>query len=101
MSFDPTALPNLHLETQALHAGQKPDPATNARAVPIYATTSYVFDDAVHAARLFGLQEFEDPEVLENRGARFMAWDRVPGEFVLPYECDPSFGLNYDSGRKP
>ena len=43
----------------------------------------------------------EDPEVLENRGARFMAWDRVPGEFVLPYECDPSFGLNYDSGRKP
>ena len=33
-------------ETRALHAGQKPDPATNARAVPIYATTSYVFDDA-------------------------------------------------------
>ena len=38
--------------------GQKPDPATNARAVPIYATTSYVFNDAAHAARLFGLQEF-------------------------------------------
>src|SRR3954454_14755620 len=48
----------LHAETLALHAGQKPDPATNARAVPIYATTSYVFDDAAHAARLFGLQEF-------------------------------------------
>ena len=45
-------------ETRALHSGQKPDPATNARAVPIYATTSYVFDDAAHAARLFGLQEF-------------------------------------------
>jgi O-acetylhomoserine (thiol)-lyase len=45
-------------ETRALHAGQKPDPTTNARAVPIYATTSYVFDDAAHAARLFGLQEF-------------------------------------------
>jgi hypothetical protein len=44
---------------------------------------------------LFGLQEFEDPEVLENRGARFMAWDRAPGAFVFPYECDPSFGLNY------
>ena len=44
---------------------------------------------------LFGLQEFEDADVLENRGARFMAWDRVPGEFVFPYECDPSFGLNY------
>ena len=58
MSFDPSALPNLHAETQALHAGQKPDPSTNARAVPIYATTSYVFDDAAHAARLFGLQEF-------------------------------------------
>jgi O-acetylhomoserine (thiol)-lyase len=47
-----------HAETLALHAGQKPDPATNARAVPIYATTSYVFNDAAHAARLFGLQEF-------------------------------------------
>jgi O-acetylhomoserine (thiol)-lyase len=45
-------------ETRALHSGQKPDSATNARAVPIYATTSYVFDDAAHAARLFGLQEF-------------------------------------------
>src|SRR6476659_921856 len=48
----------LHPETLALHAGQKPDPATNARAVPIYATTSYVFNDAAHAARLFGLEEF-------------------------------------------
>ena len=47
-----------HAETLALHAGQRVDPATNARAVPIYATTSYVFNDAAHAARLFGLQEF-------------------------------------------
>jgi O-acetylhomoserine (thiol)-lyase len=53
--LDPTTF---RPETQALHAGQKPDPTTNARAVPIYATTSYVFDDAAHAARLFGLQEF-------------------------------------------
>jgi O-acetylhomoserine (thiol)-lyase len=53
--LDPSTL---HAETLALHAGQKPDPATNARAVPIYATTSYVFNDADHAARLFGLQEF-------------------------------------------
>ena len=44
-------------ETQALHAGQKPDPATNARAVPIYQTSSYVFNDTDHAARLFGLEE--------------------------------------------
>jgi O-acetylhomoserine (thiol)-lyase len=58
MSFDPNGLGTLRPETQALHAGQVPDPTTNARAVPIYATTSYVFDDAAHAARLFGLQEF-------------------------------------------
>jgi len=45
-------------ETIALHGGQKPDPATTARAVPIYQTTSYVFHDTAHAARLFGLQEF-------------------------------------------
>jgi hypothetical protein len=44
---------------------------------------------------LLGLQEFEDPAVLDDRGARFMAWDRMPGEHVLPYECDPSFGENY------
>jgi len=42
----------------ALHAGQQPDPATNARAVPIYASTSYVFRDTQHAADLFGLAEF-------------------------------------------
>jgi O-acetylhomoserine (thiol)-lyase len=45
-------------ETIALHGGQKPDSATTARAVPIYQTTSYVFHDTAHAARLFGLQEF-------------------------------------------
>ena len=45
-------------ETIALHGGQKPDPSTNARAVPIYQTTSYVFHDTAHAARLFALQEF-------------------------------------------
>ena len=44
--------------TLAVHAGQVPDPATGARAVPIYQTTSYVFQDADHAGRLFGLQEF-------------------------------------------
>ncbi len=44
--------------TLALHAGQVPDPTTNARAVPIYQTTSYVFNSAEHAARLFALEEF-------------------------------------------
>src|ERR1700690_3254090 len=47
-----------HWATLAVHGGQVPDPATGARAVPIYQTTSYVFNDADHAARLFGLQEF-------------------------------------------
>ncbi len=47
-----------HLGTLAVHAGQVVDPATGARAVPIYQTTSYVFQDADHAARLFGLKEF-------------------------------------------
>src|SRR5512134_398088 len=46
------------LGTLALHAGQMVDPATNSRAVPIYATTSYVFNDAEHAANLFALKEF-------------------------------------------
>ncbi|MCD0461109.1 O-acetylhomoserine aminocarboxypropyltransferase/cysteine synthase family protein [Roseiconus lacunae] len=44
--------------TLSLHAGQEPDPTTNSRAVPIYATTSYTFNDTDHAAALFGLAEF-------------------------------------------
>jgi O-acetylhomoserine (thiol)-lyase len=47
-----------HLATLAVHGGQSPDPATGARAVPIYQTTSYVFQDADHAGRLFALKEF-------------------------------------------
>ena len=43
--------------TRQLHAGQKPDPTTKARAVPIYQTTSYLFDNTDHAARLFSLEE--------------------------------------------
>ncbi|KAK9456142.1 Cys/Met metabolism PLP-dependent enzyme-domain-containing protein [Dipodascopsis uninucleata] len=46
-----------HFDTLQIHAGQEPDSATNARAVPIYATTSYVFNDSAHGARLFGLEE--------------------------------------------
>ena len=49
---------NWRLGTCALHAGQEPDPTTTARAVPIYATTSYVFKDTDHAADLFALAEF-------------------------------------------
>ena len=46
------------LATLAVHAGQSPDPATGSRAVPIYQTTSYLFQDADHAGRLFALKEF-------------------------------------------
>jgi len=47
-----------HFATLAVHGGQVVDPTTKSRAVPIYQTTSYVFDDADHAGRLFALQEF-------------------------------------------
>ena len=48
----------LHFETLQLHVGQEqPDPATDARAVPIYQTTSYVFRNSAHAAARFGLQD--------------------------------------------
>src|SRR3954452_11586689 len=46
------------IATLAVHGGQSPDPTTKARAVPIYQTTSYIFDDTDHAASLFGLKEF-------------------------------------------
>jgi O-acetylhomoserine (thiol)-lyase len=62
-SLDPTYARNLmttprgpRFDTLSLHAGQRPDPATGARAVPIYQTTSYVFDDTEHAAALFNLE---------------------------------------------
>lgn len=61
--------------------------------------------DNVHVIERFSLsedgktltatQEFEDPEVLENRGIRHIVWNRVEGEYIYPYECDPSFGVNY------
>lgn len=49
---------NYRFETLQLHAGQEVDPATGSRAVPIYQTSSYVFNDSEHAANLFGLKEF-------------------------------------------
>jgi O-acetylhomoserine (thiol)-lyase len=64
------------IETIALHGGQSPDPTTKSRAVPIYQTTSYVFDSAEHAASLFALKQFGNiytrlmnptTDVLENR----------------------------------
>jgi O-acetylhomoserine (thiol)-lyase len=70
---------SLKAETIALHGGQKADPTTGARAVPIYQTTSFVFRDSEHAARLFALQEFGNiytrimnptTDVLEQRVAQ-------------------------------
>lgn len=49
---------NYQFETMALHQGQQPDPSTGSRAVPIYQTTSYVFNSTEHAAKLFALEEF-------------------------------------------
>src|SRR4029078_4798360 len=49
---------NLRFETLQLHAGQEIDPTTKSRAVPIYQTTSYGFNNSEHAANLFGLKEF-------------------------------------------
>jgi O-acetylhomoserine/O-acetylserine sulfhydrylase len=48
----------LRFETLQLHAGQEPDPVTGARAVPIYQTSSFVFNDSEHGANLFALKEF-------------------------------------------
>ena len=50
--------PNWSFETRQIHAGQSVDPTTQARALPIYQTTSYVFNDTTQAANLFGLSEF-------------------------------------------
>jgi len=47
-----------HFETLQIHAGHEPDPTTHSRAVPIYQTTSYVFENSAHGARLFNLEEF-------------------------------------------
>ena len=53
-----TAPENWRFETKQIHSGAAPDPVTNARATPIYQTTSYVFDNTDHAANLFALAEF-------------------------------------------
>ena len=53
-----TAPRAFHFDTNALHAGARPDPATGARAVPIYQSTGFVFDDDEHAAGLFALQDY-------------------------------------------
>jgi hypothetical protein len=46
--------------------------------------------------QLWSTQEFEDPEVLDNRGVRFIVWSRVEGDHVHAYDCDPSFAEEYN-----
>src|SRR3954447_8955020 len=58
MAENAPAQPGQHFATLAVHGGQEVDPTTKSRAVPIYQSTSYLFNDADHAARLFALQEF-------------------------------------------
>src|SRR4030088_719918 len=60
-AFEPASNEKEHVHgfsTRALHAGHRPDSGTGSRAVPIYQTTSYVFEDTEHAANLFNLQRF-------------------------------------------
>ncbi|MEJ1963966.1 MAG: hypothetical protein WDO56_21455 [Gammaproteobacteria bacterium] len=49
---------------------------------------------------LMSTQEFEDPDVLDNRGARFIAWKKKTGDHVYPYECDPTFAIEYQKQLK-
>ena len=67
--------------TRQLHAGQQPDPTTNARAVPLYQTTSYVFRNTEHAANLFALRlkECEQGSVViqERSGFPFTAKENL------------------------
>ena len=89
----------MRLETICLHGGHEPDAETNARAVPIYRTSSYVFRDTEHAANLFALKELGNiytrimnptQDVLEKRvaelegGAAALAWHRAPVQSSMP-----------------
>jgi hypothetical protein len=49
---------------------------------------------------LIAMQWFEDPATLENNGARYIKWDKHQGQYVYPYECDPSFALEYQAAGK-
>jgi hypothetical protein len=48
---------------------------------------------------LMATQEYEDPAVIQNRGVRFIAWRKQPGQHVYPYECDPGFAGNYKESK--
>jgi hypothetical protein len=48
---------------------------------------------------LMATQWFEDPETLDNNGARYIQWKAKPGNYVYPYDCDPGFVLNYQKAK--
>ena len=87
-----THAPKPGLDTIALHGGQNVDKTTKARAVPIYQTTSYVFDDTGHAARLFAL---------EVRGREKLPIDRLAhaARLGLASTETSSGGLSLRAGR--
>jgi len=101
--------------TLAVHAGAQPDPATGARATPIYQTTSYVFDDVDHAASLFGLKAFGNiytrimnptQAVLEERvaalegGTAALAAASGHGAQLLVFHTLMQPGCNFIAARK-
>jgi hypothetical protein len=57
------------------------------------------FKLSADGSALMATQEFEDPDTLDNRGARFIAWKRKVGDHVYPYDCDPSFALQYQNSN--
>jgi hypothetical protein len=58
------------------------------------------FRASADGKELHATQEFEDPEVLDNRGARFIAWKKKTGDHVYPYECDPTFAVEYNKSQQ-
>ena len=60
------SIQNQKFETLQIHAGQEVDPTTGARAVPIYQTTSYVFNNSEHGANLFALKEFGNIYIFQH-----------------------------------
>ena len=96
-------------ETLQLHAGQSPDSATNSRAVPIYQTSSYVFNDAEHGANLFGLKEFGNiytrlmnptTDVFEKRVAALEGGVRSGRHRIRPVGAIPGRYQLHASGRQ-
>ena len=94
-------------DTLAVHAGQRPDPVTGARAVPIYQTAAYVFEDTEHAANLFALQRFGNiysrimnptTAVFEERIAALENGDRRGGDRVRAGGAAPG-AVHADGGR--